>query len=374
MTADYRTVLGTVRGLRRGITTGTCAQAAAKAAALGLVSGVCPEEVVIQLPEGTKVYSGKQIPVPVKPLGFERGFASAGVVKDAGDDDDVTDGVLVIARVRATEDPGIHIRGGQGVGVVTRPGLPIPVGRPAINPVPCAMIKHELQAIAPRGTGYEVVIEVPEGDRIAQKTWNPRIGIIGGISIIGTSGVVEPKSSRAFMKTIVRTLHAAAAQGIRRPILALGYVGERFLRGVGIPDEQVFLIGDHVGLALRTCARAGASGVVLVGHIGKLVKVAAGLLNTNSRYGDARLETLAAYAGALGAPSSLVEQILSLSLAEEATTILTQRGYVAVFQRIAQRVAEKSSAACGLPVACTLLSIEGVELASHPQGLWRKNG
>jgi cobalt-precorrin-5B (C1)-methyltransferase len=336
------------------------------------MSGTCPSKVTVQLPDGTKPYSGRRISVPVESLGIDGAYASAGVVKDAGDDDDVTDGLLVIARVRALTGAGVRILGGPGVGVVTRPGLPVPVGRPAINPVPRAMIRRELKVLASPVGGFEVVIEVPEGERVAAKTWNPRIGITGGISIIGTSGVVEPKSSSAFKKTIVRTIRAGVAGGVSRPVLALGYVGERFLRGIGVPDDHVFLVGDHVGLALRAGARAGAVGLVLVGHVGKLVKVAAGIFNTNSRYGDARLETLAAHAGALGAPAPLIERILSLSLAEEATAILVERGYAAVFQRIAQRAAERSSQVCGLPVACTVLSIEGEELASNPLDLWRQ--
>lgn len=365
---DYRKALGALKGKggpkRRGLTTGSCAQAAALAAAIVLSTGRTPETVRIVLPASGKPWSGKGIRIPVASAAIEGDEAVATVIKDAGDDMDITNGMPVVARLRRTPLSGIAIRGGRGVGRVTRPGLPVPMGEAAINPVPQAAIRRTLEAFAGAG-GLEVLLELPRGEELAPRTWNPRIGIEGGLSILGTSGVVEPASSAAFRLSIWRSLKAYRARGLESVWLSPGYVGEAYLRGLGVPDEELLAVGDHFGFALDACARLGFRRVGIAAHVGKLTKLAAGLFNTHARHGDARLETLAAWAGASGASRSLVERLLDLKLAEEAVPLLLEEGMGGVFGRIARRASERAGGRAGIPVACVMLNIKG-----SPLGDW----
>ncbi len=250
------------------------------------------------------------------------------------------------------------------------------VGEAAINPVPRAMLERELGALVRKARasgrlgpaeGLAATIDVPEGAAVAARTWNPRIGVAGGISIIGTSGVVEPKSSAAFKKTIDRTLKAYKAAGVAAPVITPGYVGERFLREAGVPDGAVVAVADHIGFALERAAKAGFTEAYLVGHVGKLVKVAAGLFDTHCRYGDARLETLAALAAAAGAERALVERLLGLGLAEEAVPLLLGAGLSDVFDRAARRASERSGLLSGLRVGCVVLGLDGAALGAWPR-------
>jgi cobalt-precorrin-5B (C1)-methyltransferase len=378
--ADYRKILNTAGGLRRGITSGTCAQAAAKAAALILTTGRESEVVEITLPAGKKPYSGKKIRIPVALQKRSGNSAIAGILKDAGDDKDITNGVTVVAHVRFTEKPGITIRGGEGVGRVTRPGLSVKVGESAINPVPRKQIKNELAPLVPEGMGMEVILSVPGGEELAKKTWNPRLGIVGGISIIGTSGVVEPKSAKAFKTSIGLMVKAAVENGIRSLIITPGYVGESFLyEKQRVPEDYVVTVGDHIGFTLKVCAARKCSRIFLVGHIGKMVKLAAGIFDTHSKYGDARLETIAAWAGACGASRETIQKILSLELAEAAIEILEENELEETFSRIAAKVVKRSEIFVQgmLDVGCVLLSLEGKVLASIPNDFcgemgWKK--
>lgn len=366
---DYRSTLGTVGGMRRGITTGTCAQAAAKAAAVALISGEAPLVVDVELPRSNRPYGGTRIRVPVESVTIGDGAAVARVVKDAGDDRDITNGAIIAARVSFAATPGIILRGGPGVGRVTLPGLPVPVGEAAINPVPARMIRRELEALMPAGHGFDVQISVPDGETLAQKTWNPRLGIEGGISIIGTSGVVEPKSSDAFVRSFAAHIVAARKRGWTRIVITPGYVGERYLfEHVGVSERVVVTVGDHIGDALDRVARSGFSEIVVVGHIGKLAKVAAGLFNTHSAFGDARLETVAAAAGACGASPDTVREILGLTMAEAAIDIVRNAGVEAAFELVAKRVVERCRTRVGegLEVGCVLLALDATVLASHP--------
>lgn len=360
----YAAALGTVRGLRRGITTGTCAQAAARAAALALSGREPRGHVRIELPPSSKPYSRAPILVPVAFVRREGDGYRAGVAKDSGDDDDATDGMVIEALVSVSEAPGIAIDGGAGVGRVTRPGLPVAPGLAAINPTPLAMIRRELLPLAPQGRGLSVIIEIPGGEAVAARTWNPRIGIVGGLSVIGTSGVVEPKSSAAFKKSIVRAAKAVAMSGQAEVYVTPGYVGEARLRSTGVPDEAVLVVGDHVGLGLRALAHYGATKIVLVGHAGKMIKITAGLFNTHSRFGDARLETLAAMAAAEGAGLELTRRILDAGTAEEAAGWLVEAGLASVFDSAARRAANRARILAGVPVDVVMLSLDGEVLGS----------
>jgi len=376
---DYRAVIGSVRGLRRGLTTGTCATAAAKGAALALLEGRSRGSVSIRLPPGKKPYAGAAITVPLASVVAEGDGYRASVIKDSGDDDDATNGIEIRAFARivdAADGSPTVVRGGEGVGVVERPGLPVPVGEPAINPMPRSMIERELAALVAKARergalspaqGLEATISVPDGAAVASRTWNPRIGVRGGVSIIGTSGVIEPKSSAAFKKSIDRTIRAFHKAGVACPVITPGYVGERYLRARGVPDERVASVGDQIGFSLLRARAAGFEEAALVGHLGKMVKIAAGIFNTHCRYGDARLETIAAYAAAEGATSELAERILSLKLAEEAAPILIEAGLSSVFGRIARRAAERASDYSGLRVSCVILALDASELGRWPE-------
>jgi len=367
-----------VRGLRRGLTTGTCATAAAKGAALALLEGRPRGAVSIQLPPGKKPYAGAAITVPLTSVVAEGDGYRASVIKDSGDDDDATNGMEIRAFVRVVDTAGelAVVRGGEGVGVVERPGLPVPVGEPAINPVPRSMIERELAALVAKARargalspaqGLEATISVPDGAAVGSRTWNPRIGVRGGISIIGTSGGIEPKSSAASKKSIDRTIRAFYKAGVACPVITPGYVGERYLRARGVPDERVASVGDQIGFSLLRARAAGFKEAALVGHLGKMVKITAGIFNTHCRYGDARLETIAAYAAAEGATPELAERILSLKLAEEAALLLIEAGLSSVFGRIARRAAERASEHSGLRVSCVILALDASELGRWPE-------
>lgn len=356
-------------GLRKGYTTGTCAQAAAKAAAIMLTTEKIIKSVGVELPNKEKLC----LPLIEQKIG--ENFARCAVIKDAGDDPDVTDGIKVFCEVRISDNKGITIKGGPGVGVVTKPGLAIPVGESAINPVPRKMITREVLPYIPADRGLEVIVSVPEGKELAKKTWNFRLGIIGGISIIGTTGIVEPKSIAAYQASISLCLDVALASGHRVVFITPGYVGERALREkLSVPEEAVVKIGDYIGYALDQCVKKKVQRVLLIGHIGKLAKVAAGLFNTHSKFGDARLETVAAYAAASGANSIVVKEILKLKLAEASIEILRKNNLMKTFPMIAGRVIERSReyTKSKLEIACILLSLKGDILASEPEKLTEK--
>ena len=395
---DYARVLGSVAGKRRGFTTGTAAAAAAKAASAFAVTGLMEDTVTLTLPKGNKEYSGAVLTIPVAYYNEEHGWHHAGVIKDAGDDDDITSGAVIAARVRLVRFPEngsreagteVTLRGGRGVGTVTGPGLPVSPGESAINPVPRKMILREVGRLlsdACSALKAEVEIYVPEGELLAKKTWNPRLGITGGISIIGTSGVVEPKSSEAYKASIKSVIRVIAKQETKSIVITPGYVGERFLfEHIGISPSKVATVGDHIGWAFIEAARRGIGQVILAGHIGKCAKIAAGIFNTHWMSGDARLETVAAWAGHEGAPRELVRQVLRCGLAEESVPVLLDAGYESVFTRIAEqcvqrltthlRAASKERTEQGAcTVSAVILNLEGRPIAAVPETLKEKNG
>ena len=271
---------------------------------------------------------------------------------------------------------------------MTRPGLAVAPGRSAINPVPRRMILREagqvLRAVrhGAGGKGHtagpvlEIVIYVPEGKTLAGRTWNPRLGITGGISIIGTSGVVEPKSDEAYRASIAAVIRGIRKTGHDTLIITPGYVGERYLfEKAGIPAEGVATVGDHVGWSFREGARRGFRRFVLVGHIGKLAKVAAGIFDTHWSSGDARLETLSAWAAHEGADTETVRRLLSLELAEEAVAVIEAEGLETVFARITGRCVDRLAADMErrypgekFEIGCVLLDLEASRLAAEGLG------
>ena len=349
--------------LRSGYTTGTCAQAAAKAAGLMLVKGSLIESVSVETP------SGARLNIKIVDPKMGRNFARCGVVKYSGDDPDVTDGITVYAKVRYSDRKGISITGGTGVGVVTMPGLAIKVGEYAINPTPRRMIAKEVAALASEDKGVEVEISVPCGRDVAKQTFNSRLGIKGGISIIGTTGIVEPRSTDAYKKSLALNIDVLKAAGHDRIVLVFGYVGEKFCKeSLGIRPESMIKIGDHVGFMIGECVKKRIKRVLLVGHIGKLVKVSNGQLDTNIKSGDDRLNTIARYAKLCLAGRRVMEQISAQASAEAAVDILKKNRLTKVFDMIAKNAADKIRALADgrLSARCILLSLDGEELSAYP--------
>lgn len=308
--------------LRCGYTTGTCAAAAAGGAVERLLSGVWPDTLRILTPAG--------IPVEAEPEAREAGpdWAFCGVRKDGGDDPDQTDGILVCARVRRLEAPGIVIDGGEGVGRVTLPGLNQPVGAAAINDVPRQMIRRQLEeALARHGAlcGLEAIISVPGGEALARRTFNPRLGIQGGISILGTSGIVRPMSEEALIQSLYLEQDSLYARGVRDLLVTPGNYGEDFSREVlGLRLNKWALCSNYVGAAIDHAAGLGFHSFLLVGHLGKLVKVAGSAMNTHSKTADGRRETLAAHTALCGGSRDLVQRVFDSPTTDAAVAALRE--------------------------------------------------
>ena len=322
------------RFLKYGITTGASAAAAAKAAVIALV-GNPADRVVIPTPIGLR------FEIPVKESRkLSDDSAVATVVKDAGDDIDATDKIEIFATVKLTSDGKVTIKSGKGVGKVTKPGLAVPVGESAINPVPRRMIRDAVKEALPKGKGAEVVIDIPEGEKVAKETLNAKLGIVGGISVLGTTGVVKPLSMEACRRSLVPQIGVALAEGYKRIFMVPGNIGERITKKLfKVPDEAIVQTGDFMGYMLRNAVAKGVREIMLLGHPGKLVKLAAGIFNTHHKMGDARAEVIAAYAGAVGADSETINRILQSNTTEEAAALLKQVNLSrATFDMIAEKV------------------------------------
>ena len=321
---DY--IMANGRKLRCGYTTGSCAAAATKAAVRMLLTGSEVEEVSLVTP------SGKKLHLLIEEIGMERDGSGevqrvrCAVRKDGGDDIDETHGALVFSTVERAEGPGIHIDGGIGVGRVTKPGLDQPVGEAAINSVPRTMIREAAEEICREENyagGLSVVISVPEGERIAQKTFNPRLGIEGGISILGTSGIVIPMSEQALVDSIRAEMSMLRASGGEYLVVTPGNYGEAF--AANMPDlDRTFEMkcSNFVGETLDMAVELGVKGLLFIAHIGKFIKVSGGIMNTHSRHADARAELMAAAAARAGAELPTILRILQSNTTEEALDIL----------------------------------------------------
>jgi cobalt-precorrin-5B (C1)-methyltransferase len=305
------------RPLRRGWTTGTCATAAAKAAFAALMTGEFPDPVAVTLPRGE---------CPSFALALTRqgaGSASAGVIKDAGDDPDVTHGALIVATVRAgAPGSGVTFRAGPGVGTVTRPGLAIPPGEPAINPVPRQMIRDaiaEVAAAANRVGDVEVEIAIPGGEALAAKTLNGRLGIVGGLSILGTTGIVVPYSCSAWIASIHRGIDVARASGLGHIAGATGSTSEAAVAKLyALPEPALIDMGDFVGGMLKYVRTHPVPRVTIAGGVAKMSKLAQGLLDLHSKRGEVELAVLAGLAEAAGGSAALRDCILAANTAAQA--------------------------------------------------------
>lgn len=312
--------------LRCGYTTGTCAALAAAAAARLLLTGRAPETVSLRTPKGWAVE------VPVEDPRLERGAACCCVTKDGGDDVDATHGLPICARVEAVVGEGILLQGGPGVGRVTRPGLDQPVGEWAINRVPRQMIREAVDAVRQEldePGGLRVTISVPGGEEAARRTFNPHLGVEGGISILGTSGIVEPMSVQAIVETTALELRQTAACGARRLVLTPGNYGMEFLARGGVelpPRVPVVRCSNFIGEALDGAGAEGFASVLLVGHIGKLVKLAGGIMSTHSRWADGRAELFCAHAALCGADRDTARALMDSATADQCLAVLDRAG------------------------------------------------
>ena len=321
--------------LRRGYTTGSCAAAAARAAARMLFTQTPVEAITIETPRGLELM------LPVDNAEFNSYYAVCSIRKDGGDDPDVTSGLDIFARV----EPGsssVEIFGGEGVGRVTLPGLPVEVGKPAINPVPRCMIEREVRKELAPGQGARVTVFVPGGKEVAAQTFNPRLGIVGGISILGTTGIVEPMSEEGLRESLVLGVKLLAARGEWRAVLVPGRYGESFaVEKLGLPASLVVIASNYIGSMLDACLEQGIRSVLIAGHLGKLVKVAGGIFHTHSRTADARREILAAFAARRGAAADTVARILNCPTTEAALDIIGEDVIAAVCGDLAARVSER---------------------------------
>jgi cobalt-precorrin-5B (C1)-methyltransferase len=305
------------RPLRRGWTTGTCAAAAAKAAYAALVTGEFPDPVEVALPRG------ERRAFALATQHKEEGMATAGIVKDAGDDPDVTHGALILATVRpGVPGAGVTFRAGDGVGTVTRPGLPLPPGEPAINPVPRRMIRAAIAEVAAangRAADVEVEIAIPGGEALAARTVNGRLGIVGGLSILGTTGIVVPYSCSAWIHSIYSGIDVARAGGFDHVAGSTGSMSEDAVRALyGLPDVALIDMGDFVGGMLKYLRTHPIPRVTIAGGVAKMTKLAQGLLDLHSRRGAVDLPALAALATASGGSAALAARIVGTNTTAQA--------------------------------------------------------
>ncbi|MCJ8518764.1 cobalt-precorrin-5B (C(1))-methyltransferase [Pseudorhizobium tarimense] len=320
------------KNLRRGWTTGTCAAAASKAACQALLSGAFPATVEVSLPGGQR---------PSFVLAQEAkgdNFATAGIIKDAGDDPDVTHGALIVSTVRRGRSrTGITFRAGTGVGMITRPGLPLPPGEPAINPVPRKMISAAIAEVAGPDADLEVEISVPNGERLAEKTLNPRLGIVGGISILGTTGIVIPFSCSAWIHSIWRGIDVARAAGLTHIAGSTGSASEQAVaEHHSLPEIALIDMGDFVGGMLKYLRDNPVPQITIAGGVAKMTKLAQGMLDVHSKRGLADMEALAQIAAECGASDELAERISGSNTVAGAFNLASEAG-IELGDRVASR-------------------------------------
>jgi cobalt-precorrin-5B (C1)-methyltransferase len=352
-------VAAAAKGLRTGWTTGTCASAAAKAAAIGLTTGAPPAEVEVGLPSGQRVRFG------VEPTDRPNRCV---VVKDAGDDPDCTDGARMTATVERAAGAGrTELVGGPGIGTITKPGLGLPVGTPAINPVPRRMILAALAEVT--SDPLRVTFEVPGGEAMAAKTSNERLGIVGGISILGTTGIVRPFSTASYRASVVQQVDVAAAQGATIMVLATGARSDAAAQRLlpDLPPVCFVEVGDFTGIALRHAAGAGMTHAVFVGMAGKIAKLAAGVMMTHFRRSKVDGELMAAAARAAGAPAAVVEAATATATARHFFEACVAAGSIEPLRLLC----EQAKAACqahvdgALSIDVVMVDFDGAEVVAR---------
>lgn len=332
------------RELRNGYTTGSCAAAATKAALMFLLYGISLKEVEIESPKG------EEFVIPISLLRKRKSFVSAAVRKDAGDDPDVTHGIHICVKIslcrefpnieRALQQEKSLIYGGRGVGLVTKKGLQVPVGKSAINPGPQKMIEKVAQDLL-QGTEWKalVCIYIPEGREKAKQTYNPKMGVLGGVSVLGSTGIVKAMSEEALKASMFAELRVLRLDKKRKwVIFAFGNYGKDYCEVLGLDLEQLVITSNFVGFMIESAVKLGFQKILLLGHIGKAVKLAGGIFNTHSRVADGRMEILAANAFLYGENPELLHKILGANTVEEACNYFEDKKF---FEYLSNRIREK---------------------------------
>ena len=353
-------------GGARGYTTGACAQAAVRAAGLSLAGGPFPSDSDAAISPGATLKNPVAVVLPGgEEAVFEATIHAAGlcsVTKDAGDDPDITDGVEVFARLEPRRDGRFAVKAGEGVGRVTLPGLSIKPGRPAINPVPLKEVRREASRLLPGGAS--ITVSIPGGEELAARTFNPRLGILGGLSILGTTGRVEPWSTRAYQESLLPQLDVALAAGIKRPALVPGAKGEKAALRLGFEAEEIIQAGNFFGMMLAAAAARGYRKLALVGHASKIAKIARGDFDTHSRRSGAPLDVLADCARAAGLGEDREQQLRLMPTTEQALRDLRAAGETAVLDEAARRAGAMVRETYGLSAEIFLTDGAG-EVVGH---------
>lgn len=325
------------KDLREGVTTGSCAAAAALASILWQTEGHCPESVKIQTP------SGKTLQLPIQPYAF----GTCGVCKDAGDDPDVTDGCMVLAQVEILNSSSadqakeqVLFRAGEGVGMVTAAGLKVPVGEPAINPVPRQMIRETILPYL-HGQHAIVTISIPGGEELAKKTLNESVGVKGGLSILGTSGIVRPMSEDAMKESLSLSMRVRVLEGRKALVFIPGGEAKRAVEDTLGEGLCCITVSNYIGFMLDEAVRLEVETVLIAGFAGKLVKLAAGIMNTHSHVADGRRETLCTFAALEGADTELIRHLYACRTVGEAELLLSKSGYERIWGKIADAAASR---------------------------------
>ena len=345
--------------LRTGFTTGACSSAAAKAATLVLLDQKSIQEVEIALP------IGKRVTFKVQRCEFSATQATCSVIKDAGDDPDCTHGAHLTATVSWLGEPKILLEPGSGVGVITKPGLGLDVGGPAINPVPrkniTAMIQEALGAVA-HDRGVQVILSVPGGEEMAKKTLNARLGILGGISILGTTGIVVPFSTAAYKASITQGIDVALSRGLNEIVLTTGGKSEQFaMKQIALPEEAFIQMGDFSGFSLLECVKRKVKKVYLCGMPGKMSKIAMGVMQTHASGSEVDMNFLAGIAQEIGAETTVVNEVLKANTARHVLEIVQRYHLHGFFDRVAQRVCQAAQRQVkqAMAVECLITDFEG---------------
>lgn len=363
---------GDKRNLRTGYTTGTSAAAATNAALKLLLSGEKVKEVAVCLP------NRKLALLKIVWIRLEiDGSATAAVIKDGGDDPDVTNGAEICSTVSFTHDAGIvKVEGGVGVGRVTKPGLGLEIGRPAINKVPKKMIEqvvHEVAADKLTKNGIKVIVSVPNGDQIAKKTDNPRLGIIGGISILGTTGIVFPYSTASFAASIKQSIDVASAMGSNTVVLSTGSTSEDYAKvlfGNSLPEHSFIQIGDFIGYAIRQCVAKKITKAIITGFIGKLTKMAMGVSQTHVKGSHVDLQFMASLAAECNLPSNAIAEIEKANTARHAGEIVKRYANQVFFDSLCTKVFEflQRYSNYGLEIEIIMFEFDGTICSRYRNG------